>query len=670
MPKPSAVNSKRMQNSQPARASKLPKTSRSKTLAPATPPSLSRAQRYEHRSAEKAARDVASAMIAISESVTEDFPLAAIAARETPQRVAKDNANKKIAAIFPPPIPLAEVVESSPDGSLVRHPSTGYDDCSDDRDGDYVGVASSEDADEQPPLPPLFLCAASRYCECTIQPQLDECVLCINCNRLAHEQCVEPLLFQVPCEISSALSVNDLEKDGKKRLSRMSKDAAMNVSVCILCKNKLQVMKAHGGIVPVAPRKKSSSAKSVVPRKLIRELQRLAAFQCQIYIFTTVEKIGKEERERRVREQFYGNAEKRIKGVCEQIVDGDHAFKQLYDTIDGNNGPELHLRSICCGKNGLGGYVAGIDFTAETLTRYSNGKTYAGKSIWDMGLEVHKSLKKALSLLPRLSDIVTLDRTGMVQSFASGKNEKNLYDALLDGMYAMEVREKKKSSDGINNGTLLDSDVEVDTTSTIAATGDIAVDDSVEDELNNVPPKGYMFYGFHSFVCFGPLTTHFSATLALGAPLALSPSERKNNARAAQRKKEIECREAERSVGAERGLSLQSKLTMGMLAQKEEDSAREERQMNFLALSKELDATQKLLDVNILIAEKTNASPESSLWSKIGALSTKVESLLGELQNLRKANASVAGTNQIVLYPLGSQRLERTTVPPTTKTKT
>ncbi len=105
-------------------------------------------------------------------------------------------------------------------------------------------------------------------------------------------------MFQVPCEISSVFSVNDLEKDGKKRLSRMSQDAAMNVSVCILCKKKLQVMKSHGGMVPVAPRKKSSSAKSVIPRKLIWELQRLAAFQCQIYIFTTVDKICKEERER------------------------------------------------------------------------------------------------------------------------------------------------------------------------------------------------------------------------------------------------------------------------------------------------------------------------------------------------------------------------------------
>ena len=53
-------------------------------------------------------------------------------------------------------------------------------------------------------------------------------------------------------------------------------------------------------------------------------------------------------------------------------MDGDHAFKLLYDSIEGNNGPELHLRPICCGKNVTGGYVAGIDFTDETLTHYSN----------------------------------------------------------------------------------------------------------------------------------------------------------------------------------------------------------------------------------------------------------------------------------------------------------
>ena len=124
-------------------------------------------------------------------------------------------------------------------------------------------------------------------------------------------------------------------------------------------------------------------------------------------IFTSIEKIGKDERERRVWEQFYGNPEKKIKGVCPQIVDGDHAFGLLYDQVNGDDGPELHLQPICCGKNLLARYVAGFDFTIEILTHYSNGKMYVGKSIWDMDLEVHKSLKKALSLLPLLSRIVT-----------------------------------------------------------------------------------------------------------------------------------------------------------------------------------------------------------------------------------------------------------------------
>ena len=44
-----------------------------------------------------------------------------------------------------------------------------------------------------------------------------------------------------------ALSVNDLDKDAKKRLSRMSEDATKNVSVRNLCNNRLKVMKSRGG---------------------------------------------------------------------------------------------------------------------------------------------------------------------------------------------------------------------------------------------------------------------------------------------------------------------------------------------------------------------------------------------------------------------------------------
>ena len=88
---------------------------------------------------------------------------------------------------------------------------------------------------------------------------------------------------------------------------------------------------------------------------------------------------------------------------------------------------------------------------------------------------------------------------------------------------------------------------------------------------------------------------------------------------------------------------------MGMIAQKEQDNAREEHQMNFLALSKELEATQKLLDINILIAEKTSARLGASAWTKIAALSEKIESLLSELEGLWKTTLQSAGTtNEIV----------------------
>ena len=81
---------------------------------------------------------------------------------------------------------------------------------------------------------------------------------------------------------------------------------------------------------------------------------------------------------------------------------------------------------------------------------------------------------------------------------------------------------------------------------------------------------------------------------------------------------------------------MQGKLTMGLIEQKEDEADREERQMRLLAISKEIDASQKLLDTKILIAEKTTAAPGSDIWGKISDLSNKVESLLGELEELRR----------------------------------
>ena len=82
---------------------------------------------------------------------------------------------------------------------------------------------------------------------------------------------------------------------------------------------------------------------------------------------------------KRVCEQYYGDTAKGIKGVCKQIVDGDQAFALLYETVDGDDGSERCLKTICSGGS-FPMYIAGVDFTVETISKYSNGKAYAGKT--------------------------------------------------------------------------------------------------------------------------------------------------------------------------------------------------------------------------------------------------------------------------------------------------
>jgi hypothetical protein len=144
-------------------------------------------------------------------------------------------------------------------------------------------------------------------------------------------------------------------------------------------------------------------------------------------------------------------------------------------------------------------------------------------------------------------------------------------------MCHLEVGEKKKTGDAPgDDGALVGSDDEMKTrehhlgSANIILNNDNAAEDGDADEEGSVvaAQSGYIFYGLFNFICFGPLTEHFSATLAFGALVLQSPSQRKNNARAAQRAKESEHRDAEHSVCAERGLSLQSKFKMGMIAQK------------------------------------------------------------------------------------------------------
>ena len=90
--------------------------------------------------------------------------------------------------------------------------------------------------------------------------------------------------------------------------------------------------------------------------------------------------------------------------MCTQLVNGEGPFRALYNLVEGEHTVELVLKPSCCGKDTTSSYVSGTNFSvADIATFGSNNKLMQGQAIWDMGLNVLRSMKKALSLVPKLS---------------------------------------------------------------------------------------------------------------------------------------------------------------------------------------------------------------------------------------------------------------------------
>ena len=236
-----------------------------------------------------------------------------------------------------------------------------------------------------------------------------------------------------------------------------------------------------------------------------------------------------------------------------------------------------------------------------------------------MEIEVHKSKDGAVIDALALA-YVTVDKSGMVTNFVSGKNEKNFYEAISNGIYSLDLMEKKKKEvqesdqeDGVEGSLQIQCAGEIALETDNSSSG-LEGETSLSKLFGVKAPPHYVFYGLFNFVCFGPLTEKISKTLAFGTPpLLQTPADRKENSRNAQRRNEHQQRDAEREVGHERGMTMQSELTMGLITHKEDEADREEHQMRLLLLSKEINTYQKLLDTKILIAKKTMAASGSSI---------------------------------------------------------
>jgi hypothetical protein len=114
-------------------------------------------------------------------------------------------------------------------------------------------------------------------------------------------------------------TVEDLEKNAKYRFGKLSPEEKLKVVLCVRCENKQKAIKVQNA----APKKHRKKEGDKVSSQIINELRQLAAFQCQIFVFTQTANTSKTERDLVAREQFYGTEAKNIKGACNQVVNGD-----------------------------------------------------------------------------------------------------------------------------------------------------------------------------------------------------------------------------------------------------------------------------------------------------------------------------------------------------------
>jgi hypothetical protein len=73
-------------------------------------------------------------------------------------------------------------------------------------------------------------------------------------------------------------------------------------------------------------------------------------------------------------------------------------------------------------------------------------------------------------------------------------------------------------------------------------------------------PEGFTYLGKLSFICFGPTSKFFAATLAMGGQSNRTVAERKEGTRKAQRKVNTERANTGREVGIDRGMTMNARV--------------------------------------------------------------------------------------------------------------
>ena len=399
-----------------------------------------------------------------------------------------------------------------------------------------------------------------------------------------------------------------------------------------------------------------------------------------------VEKTKADLRYSLIEEQFHGCIQKRIKGSCAQLIEGSVAFRLLYDVREGKNDVELVLKPSCCGKETSSSFVAGVHFTEDDIRTFGHNKKVNGRALWAMGLTVLRSIKKALSIVPKLSPrIVMIDKNCAVIGYASGKNKHSFMQLVDNGMYAMTsiigddelIVDVSNGSDNDNEriGAVVEDEAGMSVTRQREAGGvmlakddndcDVVMEEQTRSSIEldswdpfqrggGSAPEGFTYIGKLSFICFGPTSKFFASTLAMGGQSNRTVEGKKEGSRKAQRKVNTERANTDREVGIDSGMTLNTRMQYAFMAQNENDAIQHHRDMCMVMLTKSIESAERLVELKMKMADRMGVEgSETHNLMAINLLMEKLEQLNADLASMV---SEVRLTNPIVCNVLDNAK--------------
>ncbi len=285
----------------------------------------------------------------------------------------------------------------------------------------------------------------------------------------------------------------------------------------------------------------------------------------------------------------------------------------------------------------------------------SNNKLTQGRAIWDMGLNVLRSMKKALLLVLKLSPRIVSDKNCAVIGYATGKNEGSFLQYINKGMYSMS----KTDAGDILDLDGSDDDDEVlgaaKTAESMLARTDIedmmkvadpAGLDSWDPFKEIDAPEGYSYVSKLSFICFGPTSKYFASTLAMGGQSDRTLEEKKDGSQQAHCKATKERNNNDCDVGVDRGMTMQARMQCALMAQNEDDANQRHRDMRMMMLTKQIESTERLIEFKMKMSERMGLESFdgiNNLMDKLERLNADLEIMMGEGWSINPIVGNVLG---------------------------